>query len=66
MLRKKDIQITYENENCYRVSIRKKFLLIFPYWYILTYLDRESGKEKPLEFKTFEDSVNFIETITQD
>jgi hypothetical protein len=61
---KKDLMIIYQTENCYRVSVRKKFLLFFNRWITLTYQEAENSKEIPLEFKSFSEAELFIDNIT--
>ena len=63
-LTKKDLMITYHTENCYRLSMRKKFLLFFNRWITLTYQEAENSKEIPLEFKSFSEAELFIDNIT--
>lgn len=60
---KKDLMITYHTENCYRLSMRKKFLLVFSRWITLTYQEAENSKEEPIEFKTFLEAELFINNI---
>lgn len=60
---KKDLMIIYQTENCYRVSVRKKFLLIFNRWVPLTYQEAENSKEEPIEFNSFSEAESFINNI---
>jgi len=62
---KKDLMIIYQTENCYRVSVRKKFLLFFNRWVPLTYQEAENSSEIPLEFKSFSEAQFFIENIAE-
>lgn len=62
---KKDLMITYHTENCYRLSMRKKFLLFFNRWIPLTYQEAENSKEEPVEFNSFFEAENFIENIAE-
>ena len=60
---KKDLMITYYTENCYRLSMRKKFLIFFNRWITLTYQEAENSKELPIEFNTFLEAEKFINNI---
>jgi len=60
---KKDLMIIYQTENCYRLSMRKKFLLIFYRWVPLTYQEAENSKELPIEFNSFLEAEKFINNI---
>jgi hypothetical protein len=62
-LTKKDLMITYHAENCYRLSMRKKFLLFFNRWITLTYQEAENSKEEPIEFNSFSEAESFINNI---
>jgi len=61
---KKDLIITYNGENCYRLSMRKKFLFFFNCWIPLTYQEAENSKEEPIEFKTLPEAQSFLENIS--
>lgn len=63
-VRKQDLMITYYEEKCYRLSIRKTVLFFFTRWEPLTYQETENTKELPVEFETFEEATEFIDTIT--
>jgi len=62
---KKDFQILYVNEKCYTVYMRIKFLWFFYKWVPITYQEAEHTEDKVLEFETFDEATNFIETITR-
>ena len=62
---KKDLMIIYQTENCYRVSVRKKFLLFFNRWVPLTYQEAENSSEIPLEFNSFSEAEFFINNIIE-
>jgi hypothetical protein len=55
--------ITYHTENCYRLSVRKNFLLIFKRWIPLTYQVTENSNEEPIEFHSFLEAETFINNI---
>ena len=60
-----DFQILYITEGCYRVAIRRKVLWFFYKWDTITYQEAENSEEKPLEFKTFKEANEFIESIVR-
>ena len=62
---KKDLMITYHTENCYRLSMRKKFLLVFSRWITLTYQEAENSIEEPIEFRSFLEAESFINNIAE-
>ena len=63
-MRKKDLMIYLIDEACFRVLYRKRFLLFFSLWYEMTDQEAENSPEKPIEFKTLEEAVNFCNYIT--
>ena len=60
MMKKRDIMITLEDEKCFRINIRKRFLFFFTRWVRLTYRATEYSEEEPVEFKTLEEAKKFI------
>ena len=64
MTPKKNLMITYENEFCYRVYIRKRVFLFFDKWVPLTYQETENSDEHIIEYRTFNEAVDFVNRIT--
>lgn len=60
---KKDFQITQFDKDRYRVSIRKRILFIFWLWIELTEVDGD--KEVPVDFNTFDECNDFINSIVE-
>ena len=58
---KKDLLIIEEN-NLYRIAIKKPFLLFFYKWVELTYQTEQL--ELPMEFKTIQEAEIFINEIS--
>ena len=63
-LQKKNLMITYDNEFCYRVYIRKRVFLFFDKWVPLTYQETENSDEHIIEYRSFDEAKNFIDRIT--
>jgi len=63
MLKKRDIQITLEDEKCFRILIKKRFLLFFTRWVKLMCREAENTEEIPVEFKTLQEAKDFINKI---
>lgn len=63
MLNKRDIQITLEDEKCFRIHIRKRFLVFFTKWVKLMYREAENTEEIPVEFTTLQEAKDFINKI---
>jgi hypothetical protein len=57
--------ITLEDEKCFRINIRKPFLLFFDRWLPLTYRETEYTEEQPIEFRTLADAKEFVNKIAR-
>ena len=64
-LDKQDFQILYITEGCYKVLLRIKFLYFFYRWVPITYQESENSEDKILEFESFIEATNFIDTVTK-
>lgn len=65
MLNKRDIQIILEDEECFRIQIKKHFLIFFTRWITLSYRETENTDEIPVEFKTLQEAKDFVNKITK-
>ncbi len=64
-LRKKSLMITLVDEATFHVSIRVWIFGVFPKWVELTSSVTENGDEQPIEFKTLDEAVTFINLIAK-
>ena len=63
-MRKKDLMIYLIDEACFRVLYRRRVLLFFSIWIEMTDQEAENTPEKPIEFKTLKEAINFCNYIT--
>lgn len=64
-MRKRDIMIALIDEARFRVMYRRRFLLFFSIWIEMTDQETENGPEKPIEFKTLDEAIEFCDYITK-
>ena len=64
-VKKTELMIIYHSENSYGVSIRKKIFWFIKKWAPITCQESENSKEVPMEFRSFKEANDFIETIAE-
>ena len=62
MIKKEELNIIKKNDK-YRIAIKQSFLIFFKRWVEITWKE-EDNVERPIEFKSFNDAVEFVDEVT--
>lgn len=63
MIKKEELTIIQKGSK-YRIAMRQSFLIFFKRWVELTWKE-EDNVNRPIEFISYDDAIDFVEVVTQ-
>lgn len=64
MIEKSKLNIEFDGYK-FTIKIKKPILLIFHKWETLTVRDSENSPDKPIEFDTLKEAIEFIDMVAE-